>query len=49
VLLADVFVGSNVVKDRGTIDSDGKFTPSTTPDTANGTDPGVRPCGEAQL
>lgn len=29
-ILADVFVGSNVVKDRGTIGSDGKFTPSVT-------------------
>lgn len=27
-LLADVFVGSNSVKDRGTIGSDGKFVPS---------------------
>lgn len=27
-LLADVFVGSNVVEDRGTIDADGKFIPS---------------------
>lgn len=27
-LLADVFVGTNIVEDRGTFDSDGKFIPS---------------------
>lgn len=27
-LLADVFVGSNIVEDRGTLDANGKFTPS---------------------
>lgn len=31
-LLADVFVGSNVVEDRGTLDADGKFVPSVTGD-----------------
>ena len=36
--IADAWVGANVVKDHGTINADGKFVPSTNPDTSGGTD-----------
>jgi hypothetical protein len=37
-LLIDTFVGTNIVRDHGTLDSDGDFVPSDDPDTDNGTD-----------
>src|SRR5690606_35125872 len=36
--IADAWAGTNIVRDHGTFDANGKFVPSAEPDLAGGTD-----------